>query len=221
MKILLSLLLGLSVLQAQVKEVEIGTQVWMAENLNVATFRNGDPIPQAKTAEEWAKASQNKQPAWCYYNNDPVNGKKYGKLYNWYAVNDPRGLAPAGYHIPTDAEWDTLTIYLDVLIPPGYFPSGTKMKSTSGWKKKQNYYTANELYPGLGANESGFNGLPGGYRNNDGPFYSIGYYGYWWSSTEDGTLFTWGHALNNDSRHVSSSNAFMMGAALSVRCLRD
>ncbi|MFZ9474738.1 MAG: FISUMP domain-containing protein, partial [Bacteroidia bacterium] len=85
MKTLFSLLLGLSVLQAQVKEVKIGKQVWMAENLNVSTFRNGDPIPQAKTAEEWAKATENKQPACCYYENNAENGKTYGLLYNWYA----------------------------------------------------------------------------------------------------------------------------------------
>ena len=85
--------------------ITIGTQVWMTKNLDVATFRNGDPIPQAKTDEEWEKAGENQQPAWCYYDNDPANGAKYGKLYNWYAVNDSRGLAPVGYHIPSDAEW--------------------------------------------------------------------------------------------------------------------
>lgn len=74
--------------------VTIGTQVWRTKNLDVATFRNGDSIPQAKTNEEWEKAAENQQPAWCYYNNDPANGAKYGKLYNWYAVNDSRGLAP-------------------------------------------------------------------------------------------------------------------------------
>ena len=92
--------------------ITIGTQVWMTKNLDVATFRNGDPIPQAKTNEEWEKAGENKQPAWCYYENDPANGAKYGKLYNWYAVNDSRGLAPVGYHIPSDEEWTKLTDFL-------------------------------------------------------------------------------------------------------------
>ena len=86
--------------------VTIGTQVWMTKNLDVATFRNGDPIPEAKSNEEWEKAGENKQPAWCYYDNDPANGAKYGKLYNWYAVNDPRGLAPEGWHVPSIDEWD-------------------------------------------------------------------------------------------------------------------
>jgi len=82
--------------------VVIGSQTWMAENLNVSHFLNGDPIPHVQTNEEWLKAAENRRPAWCYYNNDPVNGKKYGKLYNWFAVNDSRGLAPPGWHIPTD-----------------------------------------------------------------------------------------------------------------------
>jgi uncharacterized protein (TIGR02145 family) len=81
-------------------EVQIGTQIWMTKNLDVSKFRNGDPIPEAKTDEEWVKAGENKQPAWCYYENNPANGAKYGKLYNWYAVSDARGLAPVGYHIP-------------------------------------------------------------------------------------------------------------------------
>jgi hypothetical protein len=87
------------------KEVTIGKQVWMVENLNIDKFRNGDLIPQAKTNEEWKKAGKNKQPAWCYYDNNQKNGAKYGKLYNWYAVNDSRDMAPKDWHIPSDAEW--------------------------------------------------------------------------------------------------------------------
>jgi len=82
--------------------VNIGTQTWMAKNLNVSIFANGDPIPEVKTNEEWKKAAEEKKPAWCYYENDPANGAIYGKLYNWYAVSDPRGLAPKGWHIPIE-----------------------------------------------------------------------------------------------------------------------
>jgi hypothetical protein len=82
----------------------IGSRTWMAENLNVDRFKNGDIIPEAKTDEEWRLAGENKQPAWCYYDGNIKKGKKYGKLYNWYAVSDPRGLAPTGYHIPTKDE---------------------------------------------------------------------------------------------------------------------
>jgi len=97
--------------ETNIKTVKIGTQTWMAENLNVSTFRNGDPIPEAKTNEEWDRAGANKQPAWCYYNNDPRNGAKYGKLYNWFAINDPRGLAPEGWHVSNLDDWNILDLY--------------------------------------------------------------------------------------------------------------
>ena len=105
------------------QSVTIGTQTWTTKNLDVATFRNGDAIPQAKTNEEWKAGRENKQPAWCYYDNDAKNGTKYGKLYNWYAVNDARGLAPAGWHIPTDEEWTVLSTFLG-----GGDVAGKKMK---------------------------------------------------------------------------------------------
>jgi len=185
------------------KSVKIGIQTWMAENLNVSTFRNGDPIPQAKTDEEWKKAGDNEQPAWCYYDNDPANGAKYGKLYNWYAVIDPRGLAPEGWHVPSDAEWTKLTDFL------GGEVAGTKMKSTSGWAENGN-----------GTNTSGFSGLPGGYRYYNGSFDDVGGDGNWWSSTEDLTGNAWYRYLNylngNVYRYDSNKkNGF------SVRCLRD
>ena len=94
------------------KTVVIGNQTWMAENLNVGRFRNGELIPEAKTLEEWQEAIDEKKPAWCYYDNDIKKGELYGKLYNWYAVNDPRGLAPLGWHIPTINEWNNLNNYL-------------------------------------------------------------------------------------------------------------
>ena len=105
------------------QSVTIGTQTWTTKNLDVATFRNGDAIPQAKTNEEWKAAGKNKQAAWCYYRNDPKNGAKYGKLYNWYAVVDTRGLAPAGWHVPTDEEWTVLSTFLG-----GEDVAGKKMK---------------------------------------------------------------------------------------------
>ena len=239
MKTLFSFLLGLSVIQAQVKEVKIGKQVWMAENLNVSTFRNGDPIPQANTAEEWAKADENQQPAWCYYENNAENGKTYGLLYNWYAVNDKRGLAPAGYHIPTDVEWSTLTTYLGVQV------AGAKMKSTNGWnsyegeaecnvckswtpeqKAGQTCTTCNDTrkikaqISGNGTNSSGFNGLPGGYLKNSGSFNRIGDQGFWWSSSEENASFAWYRGLFYSSGAVDS-RGYRKGDGLSVRCLRD
>jgi uncharacterized protein (TIGR02145 family) len=184
--------------QAQKSEVIIGAQAWMANNLEITTFRNGDPIPQAASDEAWKIAGQNKQPAYCY------NGETYGKLYNWYAVNDPRGLAPEGWHIPTDAEWTQLSDYLG-----GERVAGKKMKSTSGWNNKGN-----------GTNESGFNGLPGGYRKFDGTFFSQGSGGYWWIASENNTDL----ACYRDLYHFDDfllSYCYNKGEGFSVRCLRD
>ncbi len=182
--------------------VTIGSQVWTSKNLDVSTYRNGDAIPQVQDENAWANLTTG---AWCYYGNDASNGTKYGKLYNWYAVNDPRGLAPNGYHIPTDAEWTKLSDYLG-----GESQAGIKMKSTSGWKNNGN-----------GTNISGFSGLPGGGRSNYGTFYYIGDYGYWWSSTESGTGDAWNRDLNYDDGSVSRSNFFNKTNGFSVRCLRD
>ncbi len=193
------------------KEVTIGNQVWMTENLNVDKFRNGDPIPEAKTDEEWEKAGENKQPAWCYYDNDTVNGSKLGKLYNWYAVSDSRGLAPVGYHIPSNEEWTMLSEYLG-----GELKAGVKMKSKSGWYDN-----------GIFNNGSGFSGVPGGVRGVH-KFSSIGGYGCWWSSTKCGTNSVWFRALlsEGDPHNASPPDALITGCdyaktGTSVRCLRD
>jgi hypothetical protein len=211
----------------------------MAENLNVFYFKNGDAIPVVKTAEEWAKAGENQQPACCYYENNAENGKTYGLLYNWYAVNDKRGLAPAGYHIPTYDEWTTLTTYLGIEV------AGTKMKSTSGWnsyegeaacnvckswtpeqKAGQTCTTCNDTrkikaqISGNGTNSSGFNGLPGGYRFDYGPFYDVGQFGYWWSSIEGSTDSAWYHYLYCIDGDVYSLD-YSKGHGFYVRCLRD
>jgi uncharacterized protein (TIGR02145 family) len=186
------------------KEVIIGKQVWMTENLNVDKFRNGDPIPKAKTPEEWKRAGEKKQAAWCYYDNDPANGVKYGKLYNWYAVNDSRGLAPKGWHIPTDDEWKVLIDYLG-----GKDVAGKKMKSTSGWIRNGN-----------GTNESGFLGLPGGYRSIFGNFMAIGCYGDWWSISEEDTNYAYELSLYRNFDSTGNYMGFKIGG-LSVRCLKD
>jgi uncharacterized protein (TIGR02145 family) len=134
---------------ANIKSVQIGTQTWMVENLNVSTFRNGDLIPEAKTEDEWRKAGESKQPAWCYYGNEPANGTKYGKLYNWYAVNDPRGLAPAGWHVPSKVEFEYLAyVYTKILPPPldryGSVEDCSKLKSNQGWL---NWQEGGQLIP--------------------------------------------------------------------------
>jgi uncharacterized protein (TIGR02145 family) len=209
--LILTLLFSCScIVHAQTKypKVTIGKQVWMTENLNVDKFRNGDPIPHAKTDEEWVKARENGQPAWCYYDhravqNDSANGDKYGKLYNWYAVNDPRSLAPKGWHIPTDDEWTVLTNFL------GGYEVDKKMKSTSGWEYNLN-----------GNNSNGFSGLPGGYRDCSGTFTQIGGDGNWWSSAEYGTYDAWYRNLFAAHDYVYR-NYCNKGNGFSVRCLRD
>ena len=185
-------------------EVKIGKQVWMTKNLDVDRFRNGDVIPEVKNAKQWIKASKNKKAAFCYYDHDPKNGAIYGKLYNWYAVKDSRGLAPKGYHIPNDAEWTVLAEFLG-----GEYVAGEKLKSTSGWANGGN-----------GDNSSGFNGLPGGYCGYDGLFASMTEDGYFWSSSEYNTSGAWGRSLSYSSPEVGRSFYYKYNG-LSVRCLRD
>lgn len=188
------------------KTVVIGKQDWMSENLDVSHFRNGDPIPEAKTDADWQKAGETGKPAWCYYANDPTNGKTFGKLYNWFAVSDARGLAPEGWHVPTDEDCLKLETFLG-----GGQVAGLKMKSKIGWKENGN-----------GTNESGFNGEPGGCRNDDGEFFHLGFYGYWWSTTDMLTYFAWGHILNYFTGiDYKLAILYEKDEGLSVRCIRD
>ena len=182
-------------------EVTIGNQIWTTKNIDVENYRNGDAIPQVQGAAAWKNLTTG---AWCYYENNTANGSSYGKLYNWYAVNDPRGLAPSGYHIPSDEEWTTLTNYLG-----GELQACSKMKSTTGWNNNGN-----------GTNTIGFAGLPGGFRNYDGYFFYIGANLYWWSSSESNTDNAWYHALANANGNVYRYTS-VKRTGFSVRCLRD
>jgi uncharacterized protein (TIGR02145 family) len=183
--------------------VKMGTQIWEVANLNVSTFRNGDSIPEARTNKEWVAAGESGKPAWCYYNNDPAIGMKYGKLYNWYAVNDPRGLAPDGWTISSDADYSKLINYLG-----GPAVAGSKMKSTSRWSDDNN-----------GTNETGFTGFPGGYRVENGTFINLGSIGIWWSSTEINGRSAVDHYLAQSNSLVGSSSPKQRGE--SVRCIRN
>jgi uncharacterized protein (TIGR02145 family) len=184
----------------------IGTQVWTTQNLNVSTYRDGTTIPQVSDPTAWFALTTG---AWCYYNNTTTNGATYGKLYNWYAVIDARGLAPVGYHIPTDEEWTTLSTTLG-----GESVAGAKMKSlgTALWNT-----------PNAGAtNSSGFEGLPGGMCNNGAGFYDIRNFGRWWSSTVKDASSAWtrslysvGPSLLRDGAQNTSSFGY------SVRCVKD
>ena len=180
--------------------VKIGTQEWMDTNLDVGNFRNGDEIPHAKTTEEWQKAKKEGTPAWCYYADESKEG--YGRLYNWYAVADERGLAPEGWHVPSDEEWKTLEDFLGNKI-------GKKLKGTSDW-----------LDDGFGDNSSGFNALPAGARVKDGSFNLMNMLAYWWSSTESSEDEAYIRALAYDSDNDHRSN-YPKGGGYSVRCLKD
>lgn len=182
----------------------IGKQTWMTKNLNVDKFRNGEIITHAQSDEEWAQAGDRKEPAWCYYNNDSTNANKYGKLYNWHAVNDPRGLAPEGWHIPSDDEWDILENFLGN-------SAVIKMRNNKGWNEDLN-----------GNNESGFSGLPAGYRSSNGSFYNLGSDGHFWSSSEYGSFTAFSRHLFSDSTKWSRMYSYAVKqTGYSVRCIKD
>jgi uncharacterized protein (TIGR02145 family) len=177
---------------------------WMDKNLDVTTYRNGDVIPQVTDQTAWAGLTTG---AWCYYNNDPANGPIYGKLYNWYAVNDPRGLAPQGWHIPTNAEWRDLGNFLG-----GDLIAGGKMKTigTSLWNS-----------PNIGAtNESGFSGLPAGYRGFNGTFVRVGAAAVWWSASELDLASARYLGLDHSENKVSRSDLWKY-YGFSIRCIKD
>jgi uncharacterized protein (TIGR02145 family) len=174
------------------KSVRIGNQEWMTENLDVSVFRNGDTIPYAKTDEEWYTSFQNGEPAWCYYNNNPSFGENNGKLYNWYAVKDSRGLAPKGWHIPTDNEWRILKDYLG-----GENQAGIKMKSIGKWPNKRNRKI--EV-----TNESGFSAIPSGGREEDGEFCCKTDFTSWWSATSFSVSNAYVRELNSYTLFLDS-----------------
>ncbi len=185
--------------------VTIGTQCWTQTNLDVSKYRNGDPIPEVTDATEWANLTTG---AWCYFDNNSANGPVYGKLYNWHAVNDPRGLAPAGWHIPSNDEWTVLTTYLG-----GQSVAGGKMKEAG---------TTHWISPNTGAdNSSGFTGLPGELRSLSGSFWLLGERGVWWSSTDDigGSVYIRMLSNWNTDAPLSFSNGKKLG--FSVRCIKN
>jgi uncharacterized protein (TIGR02145 family) len=180
--------------------IRIGTQCWMQSNLKVSKYRDGYNIPNITDINQWSLTNTG---AWCNYNNALGNGTTYGKLYNWYAVNNSRGLCPTGWHVPSDQEWTTLENDLGS-------SAGGKLKSTTGWNS-----------PNAGAtNSSGFNALPGGYRGNNGGFDSVGYNGYWWSSSGAGSGSAWFRTLFYYYANVYRDD-FDQRAGFSVRCARD
>jgi len=206
--------------------VLIGDQCWFAENLRSENYENGDAIPSNLSNSEWSSTTSG---AVAVYGEDsgcsnfspdidacdPAQSlNEYGRLYNWYAVDDARDLCPSGWHVPTDGEWMTMEMALGMseaqANSTGYrgTDQGTQMKTDYGWSNGVN-----------GTNTSGFSGLPGGYRYFDGNFYDAGDDGYWWSASPSGSS-AWYRALSSSSGNVYRANYFPQDG-FSVRCVRD
>lgn len=185
--------------------VTIGTQVWMLENLKTTRYRNGESIPNVTGGAPWMALTTG---AYCLYDNLSSSKATYGALYNWYAVNDSRNIAPTGWHVPSDTEWQTLATYLG-----GVLVAGGKMKEvgTSHWT----YESLNTT------NSSGFTALPGGYIHTlDGKFYGLGESGMWWSRTAYDANYAWKFDINAYGAVLMTANVNKRNG-YSVRCLKD
>jgi uncharacterized protein (TIGR02145 family) len=197
--------------------VTIGSQVWMQKNLNVDHYRNGDPIPHVTDPGEWENLTTG---AWCYYDNDSANGEIYGKIYNWYAVNDPRGLAPAGWHVPTDDEWKELEMCLGMTQSEADQYGGRGTDQGSQLAGRADLWSDGDLENNANFGTSGFFALPGGYRIYGGTFIDIGTNGGWWSATEGNAAIAWNRLLFYDWSYIIRSFV-SKEAGFSVRCVRD
>jgi uncharacterized protein (TIGR02145 family) len=176
-------------------------QIWMTENLDIVTFRNGDTIFHAETEEDWNHARSNQTPAWCFYENDSLNGLKYGRIYNWYAVSDPRNLAPEGWKIPNVDDWFILIESLgEIDLAANYLRS-------MSWGGATNTET----------NKSGFSGMPGGGRNGLGEFYDANESGIWWTTSTEGVA-SWSIILHSNGIYKKMADN---GYGFTVRCLKD
>jgi uncharacterized protein (TIGR02145 family) len=180
----------------------INGQEWMQQNLSVTKYRNGDPIPTGLNDISWSATANG---AYSIYNEDGANNTLYGKLYNWYAVNDSRGLCPSGWHVPSDGLWTSLENFLG-----GNAVASGKMKTIDGW-----------ITPNVGAtNESGFSSKPGGLRSTSGSFGAGGVDGYWWSADQSAAASAWYRIMvfgNAGIGRGSGDKHF----GFSVRCVRD
>jgi len=196
--------------------LKIGTQWWMAENLKVTHYRNGESIPNVTYNTEWSNLSTG---AWCSYKNDDDSISTYSRMYNWYAVTDSSNIAPEGWHIPTDEEWKELEMYLGMSQSATDIPGwrgtdeGGKLKETG---------TTHWFSPNTGAtNQSGFSALPGGYRGPiGGTYYQISSHAYFWSSTESSGVSAWNRSLTFNLSGVHRWDDHKRDG-YSIRCVRD
>jgi uncharacterized protein (TIGR02145 family) len=194
--------------------VTIGSQTWMVENLKTSRYRNGDMIPNVIDLNEWAALTTG---ALCNYDNDEKLGNKYGKLYNWYAINDSRNLAPVGWHVATDEEWLTLYTYV-INNLNGSLSLGKALAANSDWKTAADVTAVgNDLTKN---NSTGFSALPSGFRYGNGYFGGIAGYNSWWTSTPGGSYGPWQRGMRSyDGALSRSSDSEKSGN--SVRCIMN
>ncbi|HET6560148.1 MAG TPA: FISUMP domain-containing protein [Prolixibacteraceae bacterium] len=204
--------------------ITIGNQLWMAENLRTTRFVNGDLI--GTTTPATLSIMNFPDPVYQWpYNGLESNAAKYGRLYTWYAVMDPRGLCPEGWHIPSDAEWTQLENYL---IYNNYNYDGTTsgnkvalaLASATGWKQSEYSGSPGNANYADFHNKSRFSALPGGYRNNEGRFANLGTSGCWWSRSEESPYFAYYRYLLSNLPNLSRSSYYEF-CGISVRCIKD
>ena len=198
--------------------VKIGGQVWMAENLKVTRFNNGDAIPHITSNSTWGGLTS---VAYCNYNNDISLVATYGRLYNWYVVSDPRGVAPDGWHVPTDDEWKILETYIG-MIQTQIDADDTESRGTDEGGKLKESGTSHWNSPNTSAtNETNFNALPAGARNtSSGNFYSLGNNTFYWSTTPGISYGAWTRKLYYDKGGIGRFHDYY-GYGLSIRCIKD
>lgn len=203
-------------------EIKIGNQTWLNKNLMTSRFQDGSSIPEARTDEEWIKAGDEGKPAWCYYNNDPKNDKIFGKLYNWYAVNDPRGIAPKSYNVATLDDWNTLLSYagaadsVGIYLKSHNFDTEWNRPGTSSGPYK--YETPSK------ANSTGFGAAGGGGRSKriqitGTTFKGLLFDGFFWTKTEKDDKTAYVVTFQNEKEKVGT-NANGKYHGYSVRCIK-
>ncbi len=185
----------------ELETIQIGYQTWMQKNLDEERFRNGDVIPEVTNWEEWMRAGENEKPAWCYFDNDSILGQKHGKLYNWYAVMDPRGLSPVGFHVPNKDEWEILF---------KTFEDATLTDGIDFWLDDvQN-------------DHKGFRAIPSGGRFNEAAvefFYYLNIEAWWWTTSDMDKNVA--YCVNYDVKYDVLIFDYYKDVGISVRCIKD
>ena len=185
--------------------VAIGNQIWIVENLKTTHYNNGDPIPNISNPTQWSYQTVG---TYCDYKNKPKNSEIYGRLYNWYAMNDSRKICPSGFHVPTSAEWDTLIVFLGDSIK-----AVRRMKETGSMHWKGANESSN--------NSSGFTALPGGFRAFEGTFVVLGKGAYWWASNANKDNEGYYTFIFSGRATIGRDTGADKEPGHSVRCIKD